>query len=221
MSEYKNFNESLERERDRIAAARSIAKEVRTLVRLKDDWDEGFDFLSSAFVKIEAGYEQEREKKKTALENMRSAHGEIENQINRIKADNEIQKTAYGRFFSRQQELEKRLNKLEGKAAHYALFPGVEACTQRITSLEDRRDSLVLELGKSTVDPVERIEQKLKSVQKEIAGFESQLTNIRSNLLFVLKKHFGPDDIQMLMKIFNKDIFHLVFPGDPGPVHPR
>ncbi|ACN17070.1 conserved hypothetical protein [Desulforapulum autotrophicum HRM2] len=206
MSEYKNFNESLERERDRIAAARSIAKEVQALVRLKADWDEGFEFLSSAFRRIEAGYEREREKKKTDLENMRFAHGEIENQINRIKADNEIQKTAYGRFFSQQEELGKRLAKLERKAAHYALFPGVDVCVQKIALLEDQRDSLVLELGKSTVDPVKRIEQKIKSVQKEIAGFESQLTNIRSNLLFVLKKHFGPEDIQMLMKILNKDI---------------
>ncbi len=207
MSEYRNFNESLARERDRISAARRIAREVEELVRLKADWDAGFAFVSSAFRRIEAGYEREREKKKRDLENMRSAHGEIEHQINRIKADNEIQKTAYGRLFSQQEQLERRLKDLERKAARYALFPGVDACVEKIASLEDQRDRLVLELGKSTVDPVERIEQKIKSAQKKIAGFKSQLKNIRSNLLSVLKKHFDPDEIQMLMKIFNKTVF--------------
>lgn len=207
MSEYRNFNQSLESERNKIEAAKNITEDVQRLVQLKADWDKGFGFLSSAFKNIEARYEKEREQKQRELEKIKSEYGEIENRMDEIKADNDIRQKEFGEFFSRQKELGNRLTDLNRKDSHYNLFPSVEAFAENIAALEAKRDRMVLELGKSTVDPVERIEQKIKSVQKDIAGFEKQLKNITSNLLFVLKKYFMESDIQTLMKIINKDIF--------------
>ncbi|WP_300460112.1 hypothetical protein [Desulfobacula sp.] len=218
MSEYRNFNQSLETERKKIETARDITKDVQLLVTLKAAWDEGFPFLSSAFKHIEARYEKDREQKKQALEKIKSEYGNIENRINQVKIDNDRQQHAYGKCFSRLEDVKKKLKELEQKASHYKLFPSVEACGQQIVLLEAKRDRMVLELGKSTVDTVERIEQKIKSVQREIAGFESQLKNITSNLLFVLKKHFSAADIQTLMKMINKDIF-ISFSVDTPDLH--
>jgi hypothetical protein len=207
MSEYKNFNQSLDKERNKIKTAKSIKEDVRLLAELKVDWDKGFGFLSAAFKNIEARYEKEREEKHNALEKLKTEYGQIESRMDEIKADNDIRQQEFGKFFSRQEELKKWLKELDRKELQYKLFPSVDEFHKKITSLTEKRDRMVLELGKSAADPVERIEQKIKSIQKEIAGFEKQLKNITSNLLFVLKKHFKESEIQTLMKLINKDIF--------------
>lgn len=207
MSEYENFNQSLEKERNKIATAKSIIKDVQLLIQLKTDWDKEFDFLSTAFKTIEARYEKERGQKRSDLEKMKFDYANIETHIRDIKADNDIRQKEFGELFSRQEKLSDWLGKLNNREVHYDLFPSKEDFARNIAALEVKRDKMVLELGKSAVDPVERIEQKIKSVQKQIAGFEKQLKNISSNLLFVLKKQFKESDIQTLMKIINKDIF--------------
>lgn len=207
MSEYQNFNQSLDKERNKIETAKRIKEDVRLLAKLKADWDKGFGFLSAAFKNIEARYEKEREEKHNALETLKTEYGQIESRMAEIKADNDILQQEYGKFFSRQEELKKWLKQLDRKDSQYKLFPPVDEFHKQIVSLEAKRDRMVLELGKSSADPVERIEQKILSIRKEIAGFENQLKNIASNLLFVLKKHFEASEIQTLMKLINKDIF--------------
>lgn len=207
MSEYRNFNQSLDKERKKIETAKNIKEDVRLLAKLKADWDKGFGFLSAAFKNIEARYEKEREKKHNALETLRTEYSQIESRMDEIKADNDICQQEYGKFFSRQEELKKWLKQMDRKDLQYKLFPSVDEFHKQIVSLTEKRDRMVLELGKSSADPVERIEQKILSIQKEISGFEKQLKNITSNLLFVLKKHFEASEIQTLMKLINKDIF--------------
>ena len=207
MNEYSAFNQSLEKERKKIETAKSIKKDVCSLVKLKTEWDNLFNFLSPAFNTIETRYEKTLAQKKEELEKIKSGYSRIEHQMHEIKSDNDIRQKEYGQFFNRHEELKKWLNDLEHKDSRYKLFPPVETFKKKIIAMEDKRDQMVLELGKSKIDSVERIKQKIDRVRNDIAGFESHLENIKSNLLFVLKRYFNLSEIQILMKLINQDIF--------------
>ncbi len=84
MTEYREYNLSFEKERNKIKTAEIISQEVKKLVRLNAEHDSLSQFLSSAYKAIEVRYLKERDFKRADIEKLRTEFNEIESKITEI-----------------------------------------------------------------------------------------------------------------------------------------
>ncbi len=207
MTEYKDYNLSFEQERNKIRVAENISDEVEALAALKAEWDEIYQFLSTAYQNIEHRYQKERDQKKADIKTLTSEFGELENKIRKIEEENSRLGEESRILFKKKEDLNDWKKNLEKQAIQFKLFPSMEECRKQLLSLEKQRDQITIELGRSSVDSVKRLEQKIQASEKQINKLKSQLAHNKSNLLFLIKDHFNESDIQILMKLINNQIF--------------
>jgi hypothetical protein len=207
MTEYRAYNQSFEKERNKIKTAELIAREVEKLAELKTDHDTACLFLSSAYNSIEKRYSKEREKKRADIERLTTEFDEIESKIAKIDAQIQPLKDQFNFSYKQRENLKDRLYALEKKRVHFELSPSLEARQAQLLLLENKRDKIIGQLAKSSVDSVKRLQQKIEKCEGLIARLQLQLTHSRSNLLALIKGHFNEDEIQTLMKLINREIF--------------
>lgn len=218
MTEYREYNQSFEKERNKIRTAEIISKEVKKLVRLKAEQDNLSQFLSSAFRAIEKRYLRERDFKRADIEKRRSEFNEIETNIKTIENEIKGLQDQAKQSYKLKEDLRGWLDALEKKAVRFELSPSMKTLQSRIKALEGQRDKIVGELAKSSVDSVNRIKQKIKDSEKRIEALRLQLTHNDSNLLFLIKDRFKADEIQTLMKLINRQLF-TSFPVNEGDLN--
>jgi hypothetical protein len=218
MTEYREYNQSFEKDRNKIETAQSISKEVARLGRLKAEHDVLGRFLGSAYKIIESRYQEERDLKRAAIGNLKTEFNEIESVIIKLGREIEIFGAQSKRHYKQKEDLKDRLGALEKKDLHYRLSPSLETRKEQLVSLEKQRDKIIGELAKSSVDPAKRLEQKINVCENQIAKLKSQLRHITSNLLFLIRDRFDESEIQILMKLINEQIF-TSFTVDEGDLN--
>ncbi|MDA3787847.1 MAG: hypothetical protein PF503_05080 [Desulfobacula sp.] len=207
MTEYREYNQSFEKDRNKIKTAESISKEVARLALLKAEHDILGQFLSSTYKIIENRYQKERDLKRADLGKLKIEFKEIENLIIKVEKEIEIFGDQSRKRYKIKEGLKDRLGALEKKDLHFKLSPSLETRQEQLVSLEKQRDKIIGELAKSSVDPARRIQQKINICENQIAKLNSQLKHIKSNLLFLIKDSFDESEIGILMKLINKQIF--------------
>ena len=218
MTEYREYNQSFEKDRNRIKTAEIISQEVGKLVRMKAEHDRLNQFLSSAYKAIEMRYLKERDIKKADLKKLKSEFSEIENEITKIETEIKPLKEQLNRSYKQKEDLKDRLDALERKQLHFELSPSLESRQARLLGLKNQRDKIIGELAKSSVDSVKRIKQKIKGCESQIAKLKLQLTHSTSNLLFLIKDRFNESEVHILMKLINEQIF-TSFPVNEGDLN--
>ncbi len=218
MTEYREYNQSFERDRNKIKTAESISKEVTRLGRLKAEYDILGQFLSSAYNIIENRYQEERNLKRENIVKLKTDFKEIETSIINIEKEIEILDDQSKRGYKRKEDLKDQLGGLEKKELHFKLSPSLERRQEQLACLETQRNKIIGELAKSSVDPPKRLQQKIHVCKNQIAKLKLKSAHIKSNLLFLIKDSFDETEIEILMKLINEQIFTSI-PVDEGDLN--
>lgn len=211
LEKYRHFDEEVKAERAKVRSAKKISKRVQELVEVKAAWDQAYAFLGQAYQWIVMKYDDAKNALDLEISELETAFQNIDKEIDHCKTALDQLNQKRNLAAGQKAEIEKRLNHLAKEEDFFQASSGElfsrESLESRLRSLNEGVEQMIASLTMSRGQDPELIQRKVQEKEQAVKRHRALLKTIESNLIYHLSEQLKPEEIQVLLKLFNKDLF--------------
>jgi hypothetical protein len=216
MGRYAIQTEDITKAKANADTAARIADDVKRLAAAKEKLDLSCGILGKLFTPISKEYKTEKNLYTQKLSTIDEKMCLIPARKKEIQDSQTPLQQSLEEHAIKESNLKEKITAIKNGKTTFALFQPVKQQESHIQSLQNQYDTLIGELQHGQPQDRKEIEAELQSIPAQIKGLQHRLSVIDNNLLTSLIKDFNRSDIQLILKLFNRNILTSLPLGDDG-----
>ncbi|MDH3349169.1 MAG: hypothetical protein OEM02_13850 [Desulfobulbaceae bacterium] len=216
MARYRILNEEVEKAKANVDTAIKIAPDVDKLAKASRARDQSFGILRTLFDPITTAYKTARGQREKEIQDIDNQILSIDPKMMELKDSQEPLQNSIEGFAIKQDKLKQKLDEIAAGETRFALYSSVEQLQLHIESMQIKVERLVGELQRTYPEDIKGLQNDLNNLKQQLKNHKARMSAIDNNLLFVLTKHFDESQIQIIVKLLNRDLLSALPLGEGG-----
>ena len=212
LKDYRRFDDEIRIEKRNLETAKKLSSRAQELARLNKQFDELYQFITTSYHHITSRYSEEREKQQKEIVQLKKEYKNIGKRLQEIEATLTDLNEKKSDIVQAKKDIEKLLENLRKDKEYFALLSdgqifSKESLVNQKTDFKNRVEDIIVNLKLAEDRSPQSIKRQIEAKEQDISKKKNVLASLKANLVSELKGQLKPDEIQNLLKLFNKDLF--------------